>query len=100
MKIIDLKDGFEFIMANNVVTVSGFYEVKGSGSYWGEINYALAVFTSDGFRFDFVFDIKEHAKDCFLKLKRFLRSTNSMEDLFSVKEQPGYIKWEKNLLRY
>lgn len=76
MKIIDMKDGF--IMADHVVAV--------------RLNYkTLWVYASDDVRFDFAFDSKEHAKDCIRKLKRFIRSTNHMEDLFSIEEQPGYV---------
>lgn len=95
MKIIDMKN--EFIAADHVVRVSGFYEVAAD---WGHVNQAFAVFTSDGFRFDFVFDSEAHAKDCLRKLKSFLRNTNSMEDLFSIEEQSGYVKRKTRLLRY
>ena len=77
MKIIDLKDGF--IMADQIVAVSG--------------NNQLLIFTSDGACHGFMFDSQEHTKSCISKLKRFLRSTNSMEDLFAIREQPGFIAY-------
>lgn len=76
MKIIDMKD--EFIVADHVVAVRVDYK-------------DLLVYTSNDFRYTFVFDAKDHAKDCLRKLKSFLRSNNGMEDLFSVEEQPGYV---------
>lgn len=94
MKVI--KDEFEFIMANHIVAVSGFHKI--AGSQWGKINYAFAVFTYNGFRFEFLFDTEEHAENCFKKLKSFLRSNNSMEDLFSIEEQPGYVERSSRFL--
>lgn len=75
MKIIDMKD--EFIVADHVVAVRVDYK-------------DLLVYTSNDFRYTFVFESEGHAKDCLRKLKSFLRSNNGMEDLFSVEEQPGY----------
>lgn len=75
MKIIDMQDGF--IAVDHIVAVSG--------------NAQLLIYTSDGSCHGFMFDSKEHTKDCIRKLKSFLRSTNSMEDFFSISEQSGYI---------
>ena len=79
MKIIDMKE--EFIVADHVVTVQFENHYK-----------AVTVYASDNHFHSFMFDSEEHAKDCLRKLKSFLCSTNSMENIFSVEEQPGYIE--------
>lgn len=84
MKIINMKNGF--IAADHIVTVK-LEDYK-----------AFSVYTSNNFRYTFVFDSKDHAKDCFRRLKSFLRSNNSMEDLFTINEQPGYIERTEYLL--
>lgn len=84
MKIIDMKDNF--IVGDYVVAV--YIKNEPNAGY----DQSLWVYTTDGLRHVFVFDSKEHTKNCISKLKRFLRSTNSMEDLFPIEEQPGYVR--------
>lgn len=78
MKIIDLKD--EFIVTDHVVTVRL------------ENSKAFSIYAANGIRHTFVFDSQEHANDCFRNLKSFLRSIDSLEDFFSINNQPGYIE--------
>lgn len=83
MKIIDMKD--DFIVADYIIRVR--FRNEPVAGY----DQSIWVYMADGSHHIFVFDSKDHTKDCISKLKRFLRSTNSMEDLFSIEEQPGYV---------